>query len=188
MRSLVLALALTASLSLPGAARAISLTLVPSAPSVALGDPLTVTLQASALAGAAVGAFDVDLGFDPARLAFLSASFGAALGDVSLGEQLTDVIAGAGTLNVAAVSLLDPVALAALQGDPVALVSITFQTLAAGTGAVSVDAALISDAFAAALAVDDRTGASVEVVPEPALALALALAAAAFLAARRARA
>jgi hypothetical protein len=187
MRPLILALVLAAPLAWPGAARAVSIALTPAAPAVALGGPVTLTLEASALAGAAVGAYDVDLSFDPARFAFVSASFGAALGDASLGEQLSDVIAGAGTLNLAAVSLLDPVALAALQGDPVALVSITFQTLAAGTAVVFVDGALLSDAFAAALTIDDQTGASVDVVPEPALALALGLAAAVLLAARRAR-
>jgi hypothetical protein len=162
----------------PREAAAVSIALTPASSSVALGDPVTLTLEVGALAGAAVGGFDVDLSFDAAKLGFLSASFGSALGDPGLGEQLGDVVAGTGTLNLASVSLLDPVALAALQGDPVQLVTLTFTTLAPGSPVLMIDGALLSDAFAAALTVDSQEGASVDVVPEPELALALLLAAA----------
>jgi hypothetical protein len=78
-------------------------------------------------------------------------------------------------VGLGSVSLLDPFALAALQGDPVALFSLTFQALAPGTGLFGVAAAQLSDAFAAALTVANATGASVDIVPEPALVWLLAL-------------
>lgn len=158
-------------------ADAVSIALVPSQPSVNAGDPLELTLEASALAGDAVGAFDVDLGFDPALFALVGVSFGGGLGDVLAGDQLTDVVSGAGSVSLGAVSLLDPVELAGLQSDPLALVTLTFQALAAGSAAFTIDAALLSDAFAAALAIESATGTTVEVVPEPALAWLLAVAA-----------
>lgn len=170
----VLLLAAVAQLAPRGAA-AVSISLVPSASSVNVGDALSVTLEASALAGDAIGAFDVDVGFDAARFSLVGVSFGGALGDEGLGEQVTDFASGAGSVNVAAVSLLDPAALAALQSEPVALVTLTFQAVGAGAAAFTLDAALLSDAFAAALAIESQTGAAVEVVPEPALALLLAL-------------
>jgi hypothetical protein len=175
----VLLLAAVAQLS-PRAAAAVSIAVVPSQTSLNVGDSLSVTLEASALAGAAVGAFDVDLGFDPARFSLSGVTFGSALGDVGAGEQLTDVVSGTGSVSLGTVSLLDPVTLAGLQTDPLALVTLVFEAVGAGTGAFTIDAALLSDAFAAALAIDGQTGASVEVVPEPALALLLVFTAGAF--------
>ena len=177
--AVVLLLAAVAQLS-PRAAAAVSIAVVPSQTSLNVGDSLSVTLEASALAGAAVGAFDVDLGFDPARFSLSGVTFGSALGDVGAGEQLTDVVSGTGSVSLGTVSLLDPVTLAGLQTDPLALVTLVFEAVGAGTGAFTIDAALLSDAFAAALAIDGQTGASVEVVPEPALALLLVFTAGAF--------
>ena len=170
----VLLLSCVANLA-PRDAAAVSIALVPSQPSVAVGDPVTLTLRASALAGAAVGAFDVDLSFDAALFTLLDVTFGSALGDVDAGEQLTDVVNGTGSVSLGSVSLLTPGELAALVTDPLVLVSLTFEATGAGAGAFGIEAALLSDAFAAALPIGSQTGVTVDVVPEPALALLLAV-------------
>jgi hypothetical protein len=181
----VLLLSCLANLA-PREAAAVSIALLPSQPSVNVGGPLTLTLQASALAGAAVGGFDVDLTYDASRFTLIDVVFGGALGDVAAGDQLTDVVSGTGTVSLGSVSLLDPVALALLQTDPLALVSLLFEATAPGAGAFGIEAALLSDAFGAALTIGSQTGTSVDVVPEPALALLLALGAGALVRRRRA--
>jgi len=170
MRPLALLLPCLLALALPRATQAVSIALDPPSQAVDRGDTFTLTLPASALAGAAIGAFDVDVSFDAAHVAFVGAAFSNALGDLALGDALPDVVPGAGTLNLASVSLLDPITLAALQGDPVALVTLTFQATAAGAAAFGLDSALLSDAFAVALVLESKTGATVD-VPEPGAAL-----------------
>ena len=180
----VLLLSCVANLA-PREAAAVSIALVPSQPSVAVGESFTLTFEASALAGAAVGAFDVDVSFDPALFTLLSVTFGSALGDVGAGDQLTDVVNGTGSVSLGSVSLLDAGTLAGLVTDPLVLVSLTFEATGAGSGAFGIEAALLSDAFAAALAIGSQTGATVDAVPEPALALLLGLGAGAFARRRR---
>jgi hypothetical protein len=180
----VLLLSCVANLA-PREAAAVSIALVPSQPSVNVGGSVTLTLEVSALAGAAVGAFDVDVSYDAVRFALLDVVFGGALGDVGAGEQLTDVVSGAGSVSLGSVSLLDPGELAGLVTDPLVLVSLTFQATGAGAGGFAIDAALLSDAFAAALPIASQTGTSVDVVPEPGLALLLALGAGALARGRR---
>jgi hypothetical protein len=184
MRQLVVLLLACAVQLAPRESAAVSIALVPSAPSVAVGDSFTLTLEVSALAGAAVGAFDVDVSFDPALFALVGVSFGFALGGA--GEQLTDVVNGTGSVSLGAVSLLTPGELAALVTDPLVLATLTFEATSAGSGAFGIADALLSDAFAAGLATTSQTGATVDAVPEPALALLLALGAGALARRRRA--
>jgi hypothetical protein len=188
MRWLVLMLLSLVVHGMPNAASAVSISLVPSNSSVNVGDSFTVAVEVAALAGAAVGAFDVSLSFDSARFALTGVTFSSVLGDIGAGEQLTDVVSGAASVSLGSVSLLEPALLAALQTDPLTIVSLTFQAVGAGAGAFGIDTVLLSDAFGAGLAVGNRTDATVDVVPEPVLALALgfALGAAAFARWRRA--
>jgi hypothetical protein len=175
MRWMFVLLLASAGAFAPRSAEAVSIALVPSATTVNVGDTLTLTFEASALAGAAVGGFDLDVSFDAALFSLTDVVFGTALGDESLGDQLTDVVTGTGAVSLGSVSLLGATELAALQGDPVTLVTLSFQALGAGTGPFGIEAAELSDAFGAALAIGSQTGASVEVVPEPALLGLLAL-------------
>jgi hypothetical protein len=184
MRLVLLCLALAAPL-LPRSAEAINLTIFPQNQFVAVGGQFSLTLEASALEGAAIGGFDIDLGFDDTRFAFVSALFGSALGEVGGGDQLTDVVPGAGVVSLGSVSLLDPIELAARQLGTVSLVSLTFQALATGAGAFTFDFIQVSDAFGAELQVINATPATVDVVPEPALGWLLALGGAAGAARRR---
>jgi hypothetical protein len=186
MRWLVVLLLSCAAHLAPREAAAVSIALVPSQPSVNVGDSLTLTLEVSALAGAAVGGFDVDVSWDATRFTLIDVSFGGGLGDVGAGEQLTDVVTGASSVSLGSVSLLDPGELAGLLTDPLVLVSLVFQATGAGAGGFGIDAALLSDAFAAALPIGSQTGATVDVVPEPALALLLGLGAGALARRRRA--
>ena len=88
----------------------------------------------------------------------------------------TDVVPGAGTLNVAAVSLLSAAALDALQADPVLLASITFQALAPGSGNLLISDAELSDALAAGIALGAFAPVPISVaIPEPATWLPVAV-------------
>jgi hypothetical protein len=182
MRLVLVCLALAAPL-LPRGAEAVSIAVTPPNQAVSVGGSFSVTLEASALAAAAIGAFDVDLGFDATRFAFVSAVFGSQLGDVGV-DQLTDVVPGAGVVSLGSVSLLDPTELAARQPGTVSLVTLTFQATALGAGAFAVDFVQLADAFGAELQVANLTPATVDVVPEPRLGW-LALGAAVGLARRR---
>jgi hypothetical protein len=170
---------------LPRTAAALSISFTPPGQFVGVGGSVTLVLEASALAGAAVGGFDVDVSFDAALFTLTDVTFSGSLGDVGLGEQSTDVVNGIGSVSLGSVSLLDPLALDALQGDPVALVSLTFQAVAIGAGAFVVEAVQLSDAFGAELVIGSVTPATVDVVPEPALAWLLALGAGALAMRRR---
>jgi len=185
MRWLVVLLLSLVVHAVPNAASAVSISLVPSSASLNVGDSVTLALEVGALAGAAVGAYDVALSFDAARFTLTGVTFSSALGDIGAGEQLTDVVSGAASVSLGSVSLLEPALLVALQTDPLTIVSLTFQAMSAGAGAFGIDTVLLSDAFGAGLAVGTRTGTTVDVVPEPALGLALLLALGAAAVARR---
>jgi hypothetical protein len=180
MRLALLCLALAAPLS----AEAASIAVTPPNQFVSVGGSFSVTLEASALGGAAIGGFDIDLGFDATRFSFVSAVFGGALGDPAV-DQATDVVPGAGVVSLGSVSFLDPTELAALQTGTVSLVTLTFEAIATGAGAFTVEFVQLADAFGAELQVVNLTPATVDVVPEPALAWLLAVAAGAALARRR---
>jgi hypothetical protein len=182
MRLLLLCLALAAPL-LPQSAGAVNIAVTPPNQLVSVGGTFSVTLEASALAGAAIGAFDFDLGFDASRFALVSAVFGSQLGDVPA-DQSTDAVPGAGVVSLGAVSLLSPAQLEALQPGTVSLVTLTFEAIATGAGAFTVEFVQLSDAFAAELQVVNLTPATVD-VPEPGSAWLLVLAAAALASRRR---
>jgi hypothetical protein len=180
----VLVIACGATL-LPRTAAALSISFAPPGQFVGVGGSVTLALEASALGGAAVGGYDVDVSFDAALFTLTDVTFSGSLGDVGLGEQLTSVVNGVGSVSLASVSLLDPATLAALQADTVSLVSLTFQAVAVGAGAFVVEAAQLSDEFGAELVIGTVTPATVDVVPEPALATVLALGAGALALRRR---
>jgi hypothetical protein len=181
-------LACLGALLLASSAQAATLSLSPTPISVVQGDSFVLDLRISDLAGAEVGGFDVDLAFDSALLSFSSVTFSTLLGDEALGQILTDVIPGASTLNVAAVSLLSAAALDALQADPVLLASLTFQALSPGSGSILISSAELTDALAAGITLGAFAPVPVTVaIPEPATWLPVALGLA-LLARRRRRA
>lgn len=180
-------LACLGALLLPSSALAATLSLAPTPISVVQGDSFVIDLRISDLAGAEVGGFDVDFAFDPALLSFSGVTFSTQLGDEALGQILTDVLTGAGSLNLAAVSLLSAAALDALQADPVLLASLTFEAVSAGSGSLSISSAELADALAAGIPLGAFVPVPVTVaIPEPATWLPLA-AGLALLARRRRR-
>jgi hypothetical protein len=121
----------------PLPAQAISLDFVPVAQSVELGDPVNVDVVIAGLHAEdpdqIVGAFDLDVTFDPAILAPTGVTFGLLLGDPALFEALTDFTLGSGLVDLAEVSLLDDATLDALQPDSFTLATLSFATVGTGT-------------------------------------------------------
>jgi len=120
-------------------ASAATLSLEPSAISVAPGSGFSIDLAVSGLGNAgapSVGAFDINIGFDPSALGLVGISLGLELGDVSLGEAI-DVSLGEfapGMANVAEVSFLTVAELDALQPDTFLLATLDFMVTGLDTG------------------------------------------------------
>jgi len=171
---------------LPGAAAAATLSLVPTPIAVTQGNGFVLDLRIGDLAGAEVGGFDIDVAFDPTQVSFTGATFSILLGDAGVGEALTDVISGSGTLNVAAVSLLSPQALDLLQGDPLLLATLSFLAIAPGSSSIQITGAELSDANAAAISLGDFAPVPVQIaVPEPTALLPVSVGIALMLVRRR---
>jgi hypothetical protein len=170
-RRLLTALAAAALLGLAERAGALTLSLEPALQSVPPG-PVVLTLVASGLDTDVVGAFDLDLSFDTARLALSSVDFGSALGTPGAvpAELISSFSAVGGTLDLAAISLLGESDLDARQGDSITLATITFEALAPGGAVVAVvleTATEVDDGAGIPLDIEAAIPATIEIVPEP---------------------
>lgn len=133
---------------------------------------------------AVIGAFSVDIAFDPTVLHLLpTASLGVSLGDPGLFEAVgTAGESSSGILHIDEVSLLDIASLESLQGGGVLLPSLllaafSFEGLMSGLSTLDFLAGSVqfSDAVGAALAVPTlQAPGTIQVIPEPA-SLALVL-------------
>jgi len=136
-----------------------------------------------------LGAFSVDLLFDPAVLTYLpfpSNNWGNALGDVSAGEALADIdFSTPGILHLSEVSLLEANSdtcllcggpfLKDLQGNNLSLATLQFFTAAtSGTTELQLAKPLFVDADGFPIPLDALNGAFVH-VPEPGNIVLLAL-------------
>jgi hypothetical protein len=162
----------------------ITLGFEPANHTVAPGSPISVELVISGLAGSAapsLGAFELDVLYDPAILRVTGVTFG----DPVLGGQLDLFGLGSlsgfddsapGTLGLFETSLDLPDDLDALQADGFTLATLSFDALAAGASSLTIDTAslLLGDALGDPLAADSMNSGNVTVIPEPAPA-ALAL-------------
>lgn len=145
----------------------------PTTQTVALGDTVGVEIDISGLgtnAAPSISIFDLDLAFDPALLLYSSASFG----DPVLGDQLdlfvgfSDAFAtdlGGGVVNFYELSYDFPFDLEDFQADAFTMVTVNFDTLAAGTSALTLTLNTLGDAFGDPL---DATLESGSVTVEPA--------------------
>jgi hypothetical protein len=136
------------ALGSPAVATPITLTLTPSSVDVAPGDAFTVDLVVAGLERPpSLGAFDLDVLFDSTVASATGVTFASFLGDPDLGEALTDVVSFPGRVNVAAVSLLEPQTLDALQTNAFPLATLAFTAVASGTARFGVANVTLDDAF-----------------------------------------
>ena len=195
-----------AVLALPGGAGAVAIGLSPSSQDVEVGDVASVDVVFSDLGDEVISAYDLDVTYDASILRPREILFGSALGEAAFLEVFeAGDLSLAGVVDLAALSLLDDDTLALLQGGgPLAVATLVFDTIAAGTAELD----FAFDAFndvkgrdAAVLGLD-VSGATIAVagdgggpggpgpgspIPEPSAALAFALGAALVLVALRER-
>lgn len=161
------------------AAHAATLSAVPSASAVEVGDIFSVAIDIGDLidAGApSLGAFDLDIQFDAGVLSYT----GFTWGDAVLGDQLDlaqlgslngydDSNAALGSLNFYEVSLDDSSELDAMQAGSFGLLTLTFSALATGTSPLALNINALSDAAGNELSAQINNGAvTVNAVPLPA--------------------
>jgi hypothetical protein len=145
-----------------------SLSFVPAAGSVAIGDSVAVDVIVSGLAsGQQLGSFDLTLNFDAGLLALGSYSLGDALGSLASFEAL-DTSAGAvgtGVFHLGEISLLSDLS---AQPASFTLVTLHFSGLAAGSSALGFSGVALGDAWGEAFSADLAPGTlAVTAVPEP---------------------
>jgi hypothetical protein len=161
-----------------GHATAVTLQFDPAVQTVPAGSTVTVELVISDLgneAAPSLSTFDLDVTFDDSILSFL----GFAFGDPVLGDQLdlsglgsfTDVLPGAGTVNVAEVSFDLEDDLNDLQAGAFTLGTLSFSALSAGVSDLGLSVNALGDASGDPLAVEivgGRVAVSAVAVPGPA--------------------
>jgi len=167
-------------LSLLVAARseAISIGLAPSPVAATVGGVFSLDLVAVHGAARSVGSWDLDVTFDSSLMSLDSVSFGVLLGGPA--DSLQDALPnGAGSWNVAEISLLSPDELdALLQPTSFVLATLNFSAVAEGTSSVVLANGVAGDGFGRPF--DLELGAArVEItgdaaVPEPGAALLFA--------------
>jgi hypothetical protein len=168
-------------------AHAITIGLNPSAQSANQGDAVSVEVVVSGLgAGVApsISTFDLDLSFDPSLLSYSGAVFGdPVLGDqldlFGLGSIAIPTDRGGGVVNLFELSFDSPSDLDNLQAGAFTLVTVTFNSLAAGTSNLLLSLNTLGDAIGdplnATLANGSITVNSTNGVPEPVTAGLLVL-------------
>jgi len=162
-------------------ARAITLALEASTPSVRIGDSFEVALTVSGLSESAapsIGIYDIDVLFDTSIFAITKVT----LGDPLLGTQLAFVFPSvasdsliAGGVNLFELSLDAPTDLIALQAETFTLLRLTFEAFALGTSALNPSVVVIGDQLGDPLAIDSLRATQVAAIPEPSVALLVAL-------------
>lgn len=188
---------------LPGGfAFAVSLSLVPSAITINSSDPVTVDVNVGELGNGAppsLGAFLVEVAFDPSVLTYNSETYGSLLGDTDSLAFETDILTtvAAGSVSLDEVSFLLDVELDALQPDSFTLATLSFSGNNMGTTLLGFGLVDLSDAGfpANTLFIDTFNTASVTVesstqppsnpIPEPSTLLLLATGLAGLVAWRR---
>lgn len=135
-----------------------------------IGDTVSVNLTISGVntgAVPALGAYDISLSFDPSLLSFEVATFGSQLDIHGLGDVQT-VTPSTGSVEIFEVSLYSANDLTMLQKSSFTLGNIWFQTLAAGTSALTLSVNALADANGNSLVANTENGSiNISSVPEP---------------------
>ncbi|MBW2294140.1 MAG: hypothetical protein JRG94_17780 [Deltaproteobacteria bacterium] len=159
-------------------AHALTIALEPSVSSVTVADSFDVALTISGLtAGAApsLGVYDINVLFDSSIFAFSGVAFGdPGLGDqLAFGFSLTDYALIAGGVNIFEVSLDSVATLNTSQAGAFTLATLSFDAIAAGTSAFTLNNVILGDAYGDPLYVDEvlDSSASASVIPEPSSAI-----------------
>jgi hypothetical protein len=161
-------------MALAGQALAITLSLKPFLSVIQPGDTVDVDLNIEGLTDP-LGAFLLDVTYDPGILGFDSVVFGPYLGDELLFEALTfsDSTTFADRVFLVEDSLLFDFELDSLQPDSFILATITFKGLNVGFSDLGLENVQLSDALGNFITDPTLQGARVDVVPEPATMLLL---------------
>jgi predicted extracellular nuclease len=164
--SWLLSLGLLAFVPLGAGAAVVSVS--PLTQQTAVGGVASVTVSISDLASTeSLGAFDINLDFDPAVLSFSSVTFGTGLDVLGLGLGIQAYGPdGTGRMNIFEVSVDEVADLNTLQLDAFSLFTLTFDAIGAGTSNLTLNLADLADADGLALAASVQHG-SVEVTPVP---------------------
>lgn len=151
-RGTVLAAVFLAAAPVAGGDTTVSV--VPSATTVVPGEPVTIEVVVSGLGDAAapsVGAFDLDLAYDPALFAFTGLEVGAELGDPMAAEAITDSMEAGGVIDAFELSLLTSAELLTAQPSEFVLLTATFEALVPGSGQFDLPMVVLGDENGVAL-------------------------------------
>lgn len=159
-------------------AKADLLSVTPTTQSAGIGSSVGVEVTISGLGASSapsLGAYDVNILFNPGILQFLD----AVIGDPVLGDQLdlsgfgsiSSVTPGAGTVELFELSLDSIDDLNNLQAPAFVLATLDFKAIGVGTSPVSISINALADAYGDALTAGIQNGtvvvSSVAAVPEP---------------------
>jgi len=171
-RWIVLGLVLFLSIVFVLPAKAVLLSFEPASQIVPVGESVSVDLVISGLGNysePSLGAFDLNITYNPAILDFTGYTLSSYLGDISLWEAV-DLSWGEttlGTINLAELSFLSVSELDSLQPESFTLATLTFDTLAIGTSSLDISIIALGDAYGNPLSADVQSGV-IAPVPEPA--------------------
>lgn len=184
------ALAAAICLAATSGAEAVTVVAAPSADPVGVGAGFDVVVSVSGLAPGApsLGAFSLDLGYDPGLLSYGGVTYGPGLDLGVLGSFRVDDGSNPGSVAVDEISFEVAADLDLLQPDAFVLFTVSFTALTQGTSALTLAS---PGGFADAqglLLPATLLGSSVTVVPEPATLLLVGFAFVGLAAARRAQA
>jgi predicted extracellular nuclease len=155
----------------PMGAGAAIISISPTSQQTVVGGVASVTVSISELGDGvapSLGAFDLDLAFDPAVLSLSSVTFGTGLDVLGLGSIHAFGPAGSGLLNFFEISLDAASDLDLLQPGAFSLFTINFDAIAAGTSSLALSVNGLADADGLALAASLQGGSvTVSAVPLP---------------------
>lgn len=160
-------------------ASAITIGFTPSSQLVSVGSTTTVDLLITGLGDGvapSLGAFDLDVGFDPSILSFSGATFGNQLDLLGLGS-LQLMTPGVGTVNLFELSFDIADDLDTLQAGSFLLATLTFDAIGGGSSPLIISVNALGDSLGDPLQADLIAGdiSSIAAVPEPSTLMLLGL-------------